>query len=263
MIADNSIYLPYLFATSDEVFINWTIGKRKCAERKRALEIKRYLQTKHANFNLSTSYIARLLRNIGLTPIVFHKESALDMIEEENKKKAEQFEENPQFCKYCGCPHQPQSDFNRIQDRCRKRMKIPSFTYHIESCTTSLDEECSHPLNECPHCSKFASGMRTNCDCSDVGIDEIMDECDFKLNDMASLMFNVLFRKFASSLLVHSVAMYKAQANNETFKESEGKVLVPFHILQSVMECPQFDFLRNNLKVVDERNQINKKRKKP
>ncbi|KAG2392271.1 hypothetical protein C9374_012523 [Naegleria lovaniensis] len=266
MIADSNINLPYLFATSDEVFINWTIGKRKCAERKRALEIKRYLQTKQPDFNLSTSYIARLLRKIGLTPIVFHKESVLDMIEEEeNKKNLETAEENPQFCKYCGCPHQPQSDFNRIQDRCRKRMKIPSLTYHIESCTTSLDDDFSLPLNECPHCTKFftSSSMQVNCDCSDVGIDDIMDECDFKLDDKAALMFNVLFRKFASSLITHSMAMYKAQAMNETFKESEGKVLVPFHVMQSIMECPQLDFLRNNLKVVDERNQHNKKRKKP
>lgn len=252
IIKESNMELPYLSAT-ESTFTKWTLGKRLAAEKLRALHVKRYLLEKDSNFSLTTSNIFKLCRCTGLSPIV-NNQTEIDLNEKD------QVIESPRFCKYCGSHHQ-QNDFDHLQDRCRKRMKIPSSTNHLaNSCTHSLEETLSREDSHtpCNICLSSQSGQQVDFS-EDIGITSILDECGFKLQDKdCENLFNGLFKKFASNLLSHSVSIYKEQSTHETFKEKEGKVLVPYHIYQAIIDCDQFDFLRNNLKT-DQNN----KRKRP
>jgi len=267
-IGDSFIKLPYLFAKSESQYLDWTVGKRKSSERLRALEIKRNILKGNPLFNLSTSQVMRTCRSLGLTPIVTQQDSG---VEDTPKKKFEEIDDtDPRFCKYCGSHHQPYSDFFHLQDRCRKRMKIPSFSYmcQLNSCKYPLDTVISGEdlsQEECAVCrsAEPIQSDKTICDDSELRfIDSIMEDCGFSLDgdDGTQHIFFTLFKKFAHSLLSHANAMYKEQAENESAKESEGKVVVPFHLYQAIIQCDQLSFLRNNLKTTKP-SEIFKKKK--
>jgi transposase len=59
--------MPYLTAKSDAELLTWFVGKRRAAERLRAVALK-----KAAGVTWDTHSVTEFCRRVGLTPIVEH-----------------------------------------------------------------------------------------------------------------------------------------------------------------------------------------------
>lgn len=173
------------------------------------------------------------------------------------------------FCKYCGCPHKPQSDFNTLQERCRKKMKFDStinsqqtvedILANISDNDKSVTQNCTNGilsptkridrrpdfvklLNECH------SLYRQEVDCVKYILSQIQthtnpaDEVDQKLTELALVQ---LMNCFTKDLVQDSVNVYNEQKQHESSANAADKVLVPTHTFLAIVKNKDLDILTN------------------
>lgn len=115
---DTATATPYLSARSNEEFMSWTIGKRKAAERFRALYVKKYIMLKYDHCrDVTTAQVCRICRRAGLSPIVVQSD-ALGVLQRMIDPRRKNYTTSTRYCKYCGTAH---SSFDRMQDKCRQQ----------------------------------------------------------------------------------------------------------------------------------------------
>jgi hypothetical protein len=183
------------------------------------------------------------------------------------------------FCKYCGTPHRPQSDFTHLQDKCRKRMKLSDArplnsckvytedfaTFEHPACSTCQSNDFHHPRNRVQTDEPFETVLRNCIQAHDKEIQTIrsilksVDIDQDEENMQTNMAFLHIMNRFTESLVKHSVEIFKEQQSREPASEGKDKILVPLHVYQALIKCEQFEFLCDNLKT---KNVPGKKRRK-
>ncbi|KAL0481504.1 YEATS domain-containing protein [Acrasis kona] len=294
LIGRQSTY-SYPCASSESDYYSWSVGKRRAAERLRSVLLRNHAGVNWSTHEMivfcrrvGLTPIAEhdecVLNHINLQPEKTSKSNHLNSKKSPPQSSATTTPPNTfqpttksttaqaHFCKYCGTPHRPQDDFVHLQDKCRKRMKL-SDSRPLNSCKVFV-EDFSQYKNEttCNTCqalldesktiissSSSSSTTLTNHTQQEISsVKKLLEEVGVESDSvMSTIMLNIML-KFAKHLVSHSTDIFEQQQMREPAAEGKDKILIPLHVYQAVIKCPQLDFLCDNLKTKN----TNKRRKK-
>jgi hypothetical protein len=159
-----------------------------------------------------------------------------------------------QFCRYCGLPHLPISQFSLLQEACGRAQH----TQAPSSLTSAGSLLGSHTCPGHPSLSHFISYSLPNGSLPPETVIElswvhtivktVMKPLHLlPLDPLALQLLQAAVIVFSRSLLRGALRIYLAQRNGDPPDSARLKILVPTHLFQYIISAPMLTFLTNGM----------------